>query len=182
MPRGAAVDALCLGVGRAVGDVVTFHLLAKGVSVNAVYIAVYQSSLSQFVHYAEYAARAATLLDAVFLGVGRQLAKARHSAAKLVDVGHGEVGAGLLRHGQQMEHCVGASAHGYVERHGIEERLPRGYVARQHALVAILVVCHGVVYNLPGGVAEQLNPVFMGGQYGAVAGQGLSDGLGERVH
>jgi hypothetical protein len=58
--------------------------------------------------------------------------QAGHAARDAVDVGHGEVDAGLLRRGQQVQHRVGRAAHGDVERHGVLEGLEAGDVARQH--------------------------------------------------
>jgi hypothetical protein len=55
------------------------------------------------------------------------------TGGQAVDVGHGEVDAGLLRGGQQVQHGVGRAAHGDVERHGVLEGLEAGDVARQHA-------------------------------------------------
>ena len=81
-----------------------------------------------------------------------------------------------------MEHGVGAAAHGDVEGHGIEERFPGGDAAGQYALVAILIVGQCVLHNLSGGILEESDAVFMGGEDGTVAGQGETDGLGQRVH
>ena len=81
-----------------------------------------------------------------------------------------------------MQHGIGASSHGYVERHGIEESLPRGDALWQHALVAILIVCVGVLDNLPCGGLEEFYAVLMGSKNCTVARQRQADGLCERVH
>ena len=81
-----------------------------------------------------------------------------------------------------MEHGVGASAHGYVEGHGVEESLACGNALGQHALVAVLVVCHRVLHHLTCSVAEELDAVFVSGKDSAVARQRESDCLSEGVH
>src|SRR5260370_1252292 len=42
-----------------------------------------------------------------------------------------------------MQHGVGRTAHGYVERHGVLERLEARNAARQHAGIVLFVVAAG---------------------------------------
>ena len=130
-------------------------------------------------HDAQYASGAVAFLHTVFLCVGSQFAETRHLSTQLVDVAHGEVGTCLLCHSQQVEHGVGAASHGYVESHGIEQSLTSGYAAWQHALVAIVIVCHGISHDEASCIAEELHPVGVCGQYGAVARQRQTYGLSE---
>ena len=81
-----------------------------------------------------------------------------------------------------MEHRIGGATHGDVECHGIHKGLARGYRAWQHALVAVFIVGQRILHHLSGCLFEQFDAVGMGGQYGAVARQRESDGLGQRVH
>ena len=90
--------------------------------------------------------------------------------------------AAFLGYGQQVEHGVGAAAHGDVERHGVEESLTCGDAAWQYRLVAVLVVGVSVLHNLSGSCFEQLDAVLVGGQDGSVTGQSQTDGFGERGH
>ena len=53
---------------------------------------------------------------------GRDLAQDRNAARQPVDVCHGEVDFALVGGGQQMQHRVGRSAHGDVQRHRVLER------------------------------------------------------------
>jgi hypothetical protein len=69
------------------------------------------------------AAGAVHVLNVVLVGVGRDLAQLRHDARQAVDVGHGEVDAGFLRNGQQVQDGVGGAAHGDVQRHRVLEGL-----------------------------------------------------------
>ncbi len=87
-----------------------------------------------------------------------------------------------MGYGQQVKHGVGGAAHRYVECHCVEHCLAGGYVAGKHALVIVVVVGEGVLYDLAGRLAEQLFALTVGGHYGAVAGQCKAYGLVERVH
>ncbi len=113
------------------------------------------------------------------MGVGGYLAEHRGVAAQGVDIVDGEVGAGLMGYGQQVEHRVGRSTHGNVEGHGVEHCLSGGYGAREHRFVAVAVVSPCVVNNLPGCFAEEFAAVDMSGHHSAVAGQSEADGLVE---
>ena len=81
-----------------------------------------------------------------------------------------------------MQYGVGAGTHGYVQSHGIHESLTSGYAAGQNALVAVLVVCKGILHYLSGSILEELYAIGMCGQDGAIAGQRQAYALGEVVH
>src|SRR5574344_976887 len=51
------------------------------------------------------------------------------------------LGLNFLSYCQQVEHGVGASAHGDVQGHGVEECVEGSYIAWQYALVAVLIIC-----------------------------------------
>ncbi len=173
---------VCLDIHRTASDVIFLHGLGQCQSVHTACGSVEKSALGEFVHYTEYSARPSALLHAVLLSIGSQLAQARHTAAQTVDVLHRKFNTRLLRHGQQMEHSVGASAHGYVESHCVEERVAGGYRARQDTLIAVLVISKRILHHLPRGGLEQLHAILVCGKNSSVAGQRQSDGLGEGVH
>ena len=81
-----------------------------------------------------------------------------------------------------MKHGVGASAHGNVESHGIEESIPCGKAARQHTVISVFVVSECVLHNLAGSILKQLYAVLVGGKYRAVSWQTESYRLGKGVH
>ena len=81
-----------------------------------------------------------------------------------------------------MKHGIRRATHGNVERHGIEESLTGSNVARQHALVAILIISEGIFHYLAGSLAEQFYTIGMCSQNGAIAGKRESDSLCQRVH
>src|SRR6202012_5321843 len=102
---------------------------------------------------------------------GGDLAQARGGARQPVDVGHGEGHAALVGRGQKVQHGVGRTAHGDVQPHGVLEGGEVGDVARQDALVVLVVVTVGQVDGQAAGFEEQAFAVAVGGQHRAVAGQ-----------
>ena len=81
-----------------------------------------------------------------------------------------------------MQHGIRRATHRDVQRHGIHKGFTRSDVARQHALVAILVVGKGVLHHLTGSSLEQLYTIGVGSQNGTIAGQRETNGLCQRVH
>ena len=69
---------------------------------------------------------------------------------------HGEIDAGLVRDGEQVQDGVGRTAHGDVQRHRVLERLARGDAARQHAVVAVVVVAAGQLDDRAARLLEEL--------------------------
>ena len=112
----------------------------------------------------------------------RDLAQHRHAPREPVDIGHGEVDLGLMRRRQQVQHGVGRAAHGDVERHRVLERLERADIARQHALVVLLVVAAGEIDDQMARLDEEALAVGMGGERRAIAGQREAERLGQAVH
>ena len=112
----------------------------------------------------------------------RGLADARHGVGDTLDVIQCEVHVGGLRHGEDMQHGVGGTAHGHIHGHGVLESLLGGDGTRQHGIVGIVVVLVSDLDDLLGGTLEQVLAVGMGGQNGAVARQSQTDGLGQAVH
>ena len=127
-------------------------------------------------------AGAGAVLDVVGVGGRSEFADARHRARQTVDVGHGEVHAGLLCRGQQVQHRVGRAAHRNVQRDRVFERLERGDAARQHGLVAFDVVGVGHGDDALGRALEQFPAQRVRRQNGPVAGQREADRLVQAVH
>ena len=154
----------------------------EGFAFHAEDICVDESSAGELGQYTEYSTCAVAVFDAVLLGVGCELAEAWHAARECVDILHGEIYLAFLGDGQEVEDGVGAASHGDVECHGVEEGLAGGYAAREHALVAVLVVGECVPDNLSGGLLHEAHAVAVCGEDGAVAGQCESNGFGQGVH
>ena len=95
-----------------------------------------------------------------------------------LDVVQGEVHIGGLGHGENVQHGVGGTTHGHIHGHGVLEGFLGGNGARQHGIVGIVVVLVGDLDDLLGGALKQVLAVRVGGEDGAVAGQGQADGLG----
>ena len=159
-----------------------FDFLSKGHAVHPVKAGVDQAGQGQFAEDGDDAAGAVHVLDMVFRSVGRHLADAGHPAGKRVDVGHGEVYAGFLRDGKQVQDRVGGAAHRDIERHCVEEGSAGGDAAGQDALISVPVVFPGVFHDERGGLPEQFRAVAVGRQDRSVARKGQPDGLGQAVH
>ena len=78
-----------------------------------------------------------------------------------------------------MEHRIGRATHGDVEGHGIEESIARSDIARQYALVAILIVSQGILYHLTGSSLEEFDTIGVGSQDSTIAWQREADSLCE---
>ena len=122
------------------------------------------------------------MLDVVGRGVGGDLAQAGHAARDRVDVVEREVDAGLVGDGEDVQDGVGGASHGHVQAHGVLEGGLRGDGARQDRVVLVVVVGAAHVDDARAGLGEELLAFDLGGQGGAVAGQGQADGLVEAVH
>src|SRR5690554_6762015 len=149
--------------------------------IDAAHAAVDELSPLQFCQYAQDAAGPVDVLHVV-VAVGGHLAQNRRLAGKLVDVVHIKIDLGLVGNGQEVQHGIGASAHGNIEGHGVHKGRLGGDVAGQYRGVAVLIVPVGQFYNLVGGVFEELSAVDVGGYNGAVARQGQTQRLVEAVH
>ena len=118
----------------------------------------------------------------IFLGTWRDFTQLWHFAGQLIDITHGEVDFGFLRGGQQVQHGIGRTAHGDIQRHGVFERRLTGDVARQRAGIVLLVVTFGQLNNALTGVEEQRFTVSVRRQQRAVARLREAQRLGQAVH
>ena len=180
--RCAAIYSLCLGIDIILEDRVFLNILGQCGAIHALHRGVYQAALGQFAKQVEHTSGTTALLHAVLLAVGSQFAQEGSLAREFVHILHGEVHLGLLSHGKQVQNGVSAGTHCYVQSHGIHESLTSGNATRQNALIAILVVCEGILHYLTGSILEELYAIGMGSQNGTVAGQRKTDTLGEVVH
>ncbi len=171
--HGLVVGDLDVPLGDGVGH---------GAAVHGGPVGVQQTATGEFTQDGHDAAGAVHVFDVDVGHRGGDLAQARHLARHAVDVGHGEVDASFAGSGQQVQHGVGGAAHGDVERDGVLEGFEGGDVARQRALVVLLVVALGQLDDGATGLAEQLLAVGVGGQRGAVARQGQAQRFGQAVH
>ena len=183
----AGADLLAdLGAGDAVGagagDVIGGELLTQGGAQDVGGGGLQQSAAVELAEDADDAAGAVDVLDVVEVRRGRDLGQVGDLAREAVDVGHGEVDLGLLGGGQQVQDGVGGAAHGDVQAHGVLEGGLGGDGARQDGGVVVLVVGPGDLDDLVADALEELAAVGVGGQQGAVHGQGQAEGLGEAVH
>ncbi|MNL16627.1 hypothetical protein D3C87_1376790 [compost metagenome] len=163
-------------------DVIGLQQLAQGGAEHVAGVAVHQAGSFQLAQDGDHATGAVHVFHVVLLGGGRHLAQLGHLAGHAVDVGHGEVHLGLLGRRQQVQHRIGGAAHGDVQGHGVLERRLGGDVARQGALVILLVVAIGQSDDALTGQLEQLLAIGVGRQHGAVARLGEAQGLGQAVH
>ena len=81
-----------------------------------------------------------------------------------------------------MQHGVGRSAHGDVERHRVLERLEARDRARQRGIVVLLVIAPRQIDDQMAGLDEQALAIGMRRQHRAVARQRQPQRLGEAVH
>ena len=181
MARGCQIHLLgFLGAGVA-HDVPIVELVFQGLVVDGVHVAVQLARTVELAEDADDAACAVYVGDLPFAG-RRGLADARHGVGDAFDVVKREVHVGGLRHGEDVQHGVGGTAHGHIHGHGVLESLLGGDGTRQHGIVVIVVILLGDLHHLLGGALEQVLAVGMGGQNGAVARQSQTDGLGQAVH
>ncbi len=169
-----------LGAGVA-HDVPIVELVFERLVVDGMHIAVKLAGAVELAQNAADAAGAVHVGDLPLAG-WRRLADARHGVADALDVVEGEVHVGALRHGEDVQHGVGGTAHGHVHGHGVLEGLLGRDGTRKHALVIVVVVLLGDLDDLLGRTLEQVLAVGVRGQDGAVAGQSQADGLGKAVH
>lgn len=97
--------------------------------------------------------------------------KGRNLCGKTVDVFHAEIDTALMRCRQNMQHRVGGTAHGDIQRHGVFKRSLVGNGARQNGLVVLLVITARQIDDQVTGLDEQAFAVRMGGKRRTVAGQ-----------
>ena len=140
-----------------------------------------ESGPLQFAQNGEDAASAVYVLE-MKVRTRRHLAQVRHLARQGVNMGHGEIVAGLLGGGKNMQHRIGGAAHGDVHGHGVGKRLGSGDGTRQGALVFFFVIAAGQLDDAPPGLQKQFPAVAMGRHQAAVARQRQPQRLGQTVH
>ena len=149
---------------------------------DGVHVAVEQACAVELAEQGGDAAGAVDVLDVVGRGVGGHLAQAGNAARDRVDVVECEVDTGLGGDGEDVQDGVGGAAHGHVQAHGVLERGLGGDGARQDRVVLVVIVGAAHVDDARAGLDEELLAFDLGGQGGAVAGQGQADRLVEAVH
>ncbi len=169
-------------LARLAADVVFVEQLGQGAAQYGTGVTVHQTRLLQLTQNGDHATGTVHIFHMVLLGRGGHLAQLGHLARHAIDIGHGEVHPGLLGRRQQVQHRIGGTAHGDIQRHGILERRLGGDVAWQGALVILLVVTLGKGDDALACQLEQLLAIGMGRQHGAVARLGKPQRLGQAVH
>ena len=163
-------------------EVVHFESFAYGLGVNGLGVLVEQAHAVEFTEDAHDATGAVHVFNVDVVNGGGNLADAGRVAGEAVDVLHGEVHAGFLGHGEQVEHCVGGAAHGDVEAHGVFESVLRGDAAREDAVVVqVVILVAEFHYALTGGFEEFL-AFGVGRDDGAVTREAKAQSFGQGVH
>ena len=103
-------------------------------------------------------------------------------ARQPVHILHGEIHARFARDGQQMQHGIGRTAHGNVQRHGVLESLESGDAARQDCGIVLLVIATAQFDDGAPGAQKQLLALGMGRHQRTVAGQRQAHRLGQAIH
>ena len=179
--RARHVEGLDL-VGGLTGHIPLVERVLHGAAVDGGQMGVQQTAPVQLAQNGHHTACAMDVFDVVFVGVGCHLAQRGHAARQAIDVGHREVHLRLAGGRQQVQHGVGRTTHGDVQRHHVLECLEGGNRARQHGSVVLLVVAFAEFHHQATGTPEQLLAVSVGGHHGAVARQAEPQRLGEAVH
>ena len=124
----------------------------------------------QFAQDRHHATGAVNVFHVIVWIDGRDLGQMRHAARHAVDVLHREIDPGFVRGGQQVQHGVGRTAHGDVERIAFSKasKLAMRVAAR---VVILFVIAPRDFHDQAASVEEQVLAVGMGGQHRAVAGQ-----------
>ena len=141
-----------------------------------------QTGPVQFAENAHHATGPVHVFHMVFLGGRGHFRQTGHLAAQTVDIGHGEVHFAFQGRRQQVQYRVGRTAHGNIQAHGVFEGLHRGDIAWQYCLHILFVVQLGQIHDAPARFQEQFAAVRVGGQQGAVTGQGQTQSFGQAVH
>ena len=179
--RGRQIHLLgFLGAGIT-HDVPVVEFVLKRLVIDGMHVAVQLAGTVELAENASDATGAMHVGDLPFAG-RRSLADAGHGVGYALDVVKREVHVGGLRHGEDMQHCIGGATHGHIHGHGVLERFLGGDGTREHSLVIIVVILLGDLDDLLGGALEQILAVGVRSQNGAIAWQGQADGLGQAVH
>ena len=163
-------------------EVVHFESFANGLGMDGLGVLVEQAHAVEFTEDAHDTTGAVHILDVDVVNGRGHLADARRVAGEAVDVLHGEVDAGFLSHGEQVEHGVGRTAHGDVEAHGVFEGVLRGDAAREDAFVVQVVILVAEFHDALTGGFEELLAFGVGGDDGAVTREAEAESFGKGVH
>ncbi len=93
-----------------------------------------------------------------------------------------EIDLAFVRGRQDVQHGIGRTAHGDIERHGVFEGLLGGDRARQGSVIVLLVITAGEIDDQVAGFDEEALAVGMGCERRAVAGQRQAERFGQAVH
>ena len=181
-PAGGRAEEALHPLGRVAGNVVALNGLAHGGRVDRRHIPVNEPGPLQLAQNGHDAARAMHVLHMHIRHRRRDLAEHRHLAGQAVDIRHVEGHLALIGGSEQVKHRIGRAAHGDVERHRVLEGLEIRDVARQHALVVLLVIATGEIDDQVARLHKEALAVRMGRQHRAIARQREAQRLGEAVH
>ena len=81
-----------------------------------------------------------------------------------------------------MKYCIGRSAHGDIEGHGIHECLFCSDGTRQNALVIIHIVCKCISYDEFRTLHKEILTLLMCGEDCSISSRGHTEGLTQAVH
>ena len=161
---------------------IAVDFLSEGHPVHPVKGGVHEAAFGQFAQDGDHAARPVHVLDMIDGGIGGYFADTGDFAGQGVDIGHGKVHPRFPGDGQQVQDRIGGPAHRDIQRHRIQEGGTGGDAARKDPVVAVPVVFPRILHDEGRGFPEQLRPVHMRRDDGAVAGQRQADGLGQAIH
>ena len=115
-------------------------------------------------------------VDHVMLAGRAEFRDVRRAARDLIEERRGQVDAGLVRDGRQMQHRVRRAADAHVDRDGILERLAREDVTRLDVLL------EQIHHDGARALREQAACARVGRRDRAIARQAHAEHLGQRVH
>ena len=179
---GGGLEELAHRLAVGTGDVPAVDGIAQRRLMHGIGIAIDEPTAFQLAENTHDAAGAVNVFHVHVLLGGRDLGKAGNLAGKTVDVFHAEIDAALMRRRQNMQHRVGGTAHGDIQRHGVFKRRLVGDGARQDGFVLLLIITARQIDDQVTGLDEQPLAVGMGGKRRTVAGQRQTQRLGQTVH
>ena len=87
-----------------------------------------------------------------------------------------------MRRGQKVQHRIGGSSHGDIQRHRIFKRLEGGDVARQYRSIILFVIAFCQLDHKTPCLQKKFFAVRMGRQQRPVSRQTQPQCLGQAVH
>ena len=176
------IDAVSLRINLGTCDIVFLHLLIESLAIHTLHSTIDKATLIKFIQDTQDTTGTVTFLNAILLSIRRQLAEARNLATELIDIFHLEIGTCFLSYSQEMENSIGTTTHCNIESHGIEEGITGSNATWQYALIAILIISVGILYNLTSRSLEEFDAVLVGSENGSVSRKTQTDSLCERIH